>query len=905
MEEMTPDNYTLINFPRVQKSGGGICVMHKKHMKTKCERLLCEQSIECIKASACNFTFLCVYRPPPSNKNFSSHKEFVDKMETLIDEYMSRHDRLVILGDFNLHFDNPKDTYVKRFISILDNHGLTQLVKEKTHKCGHILDWVVSSQSEPCVISNLLVQDEFISDHSSITFNIPMSLIPKEKKVVTSRNIKGIDIEAFKDSINEKFANIDTLYPHLDFTNSIDVILRDVLDQHAPLFSREVPDRNSSPWFTEKVLTAKQHRRAAERKWRKSHLTVDRQVYQQATKDVQDIIRHERATYFTDKISNSRNCKTLFSVVNELCGKDKRNILPSDIPPNILPNAFGSFFKEKIDRIQNNITENCNNQMLQHFNMPEKEYNGTIFEKFNEVTSSEVLSIIASSSPKTCSIDSIPTDLLLKCIDVLLDPITEIINHSLELGKFPDCYKKAIVKPLLKKHNLDPEVLNNYRPVSNLSFISKILEKVVLKQINEHLAENNLLEPFQSAYRENHSTETALLKIFNDLLLCCDKGNMSVLTLLDLSAAFDTIDHSILFSRLSKSFGFSGNVMAWMKSYLKERTQKIVVNGHVSESFMLTCGVPQGSVLGPTLFVMYTAPLASIIKSHAIDHHMYADDTQLYKGVIPHNLPSLFIEFENCFQSINFWMTNNMLKLNGSKTEVLLCGSETNHKRINVSCMNFDDIEICFSNRVKNLGVIFDNSLSMDLQINQLVKCMNFELRRIARLKPYVPNKLVKTLVTSFVLSRLDYCNSLLVGLPNCKINKLQRVQNNAARLVLGREFDGSSNEMLAKLHWLPVRARIEFKIATLCFKCLNESAPSYLKDQISLYTPSRQLRSSDSNVLVIPKTRCKTFGDRAFCKAGPDIWNSLPEDILTLSSIDIFKSRLKTHLFNKYLLND
>ena len=250
-------------------------------------------------------------------------------------------------------------------------------------------------------------------------------------------------------------------------------------------------------------------------------------------------------------------------------------------------------------------------------------------------------------------------------------------------------------------------------------------------------------------------------------------------------------------------------------------------------------------------------------------------------------------------------MTNNMLKLNGSKTEVLLCGSETNHKRNNVPCMTFDDIEICFSNRVKNLGVIFDNSLSMDLQINQLVKCMNFELRRIARLKPYVPNKLVKTLVTSFVLSRLDYCNSLLVGLPNCKINKLQRVQNNAARLVLGREFDGSSNEMLAKLHWLPVRARIEFKIATLCFKCLNESAPSYLKDQISLYTPSRQLRSSDSNVLVIPKTRCKTFGDRAFCKAGPDIWNSLPEDILTLSSIDIFKSRLKTHLFNKYLLND
>ena len=258
-------------------------------------------------------------------------------------------------------------------------------------------------------------------------------------------------------------------------------------------------------------------------------------------------------------------------------------------------------------------------------------------------------------------------------------------------------------------------------------------------------------------------------------------------TLLDLSASFDTIDHAMLCRRLKEHFGIDGMALAWFRSYLAERSYSVAINGILSDEFPLEHGVPQGSVLGPRLFSLYVTPLASVIDIFDVDHHCYADDTQLRKEAHISNLSPMVKTVENCCVSVKSWMCKNGLKLNDAKTEVLICSSASNVKRIELPCVQIGDAKVNATTHARNLGVILDDRLSMVKEINNRVKIMNFELRRIAKMKKFLSYKSLKTVVSSLILSRLDYCSSLFLGLPKVLINKLQRVQNNAIRLVLGK----------------------------------------------------------------------------------------------------------------------
>ena len=276
-----------------------------------------------------------------------------------------------------------------------------------------------------------------------------------------------------------------------------------------------------------------------------------------------------------------------------------------------------------------------------------------------------------SSKTKSCQLDPVRTWTLKGCINQLLPTITEIINSSLEQGHFPPKLKESIFYPLLRKPALDPEDNNNFRPISNLSFLSETLERTAAVQLDNHLTDHQLYAKMQSAHRKYHSTESAL-KVFNYINTVIDNQHECVLVLLDLSEAFDTIDHKILINRLENEYGISGLALEWLKSYLQERPQRVVVNGTYSDPKCNCFGVPQGSVLRPLLFSLYYGPLEDVIRAHGIDAMMDADDSELYIIIKRSNRLVALDQLELCIDDVLCWNTQNGLKCNPTKGAFLL-----------------------------------------------------------------------------------------------------------------------------------------------------------------------------------------------------------------------------------------
>ncbi|KAK7097686.1 hypothetical protein V1264_004627 [Littorina saxatilis] len=246
-------------------------------------------------------------------------------------------------------------------------------------------------------------------------------------------------------------------------------------------------------------------------------------------------------------------------------------------------------------------------------------------------------------------------------------------------------------------------------------------------------------------------------------------------------------------------------------------------------------------------------------------------------------------------------MTENKLKLNSEKTEALLVGTRQKIASLTVTDLQLDDATVPFSPAVKSLGVFLDSTLSMQTHISFIIKTCFFHLRRMVSIRRYLTHDACVKLIVSLIFSRLDYCSSFLAGLPASSIHGLQRVQNAAARLTLRKTKRDHITPLLRSLHWLPVNTRISYKLSTLVYKCLNDSAPEYLQSSLDLYTqPSdRPLRSAaDPLCLHIPRSKLASAGQRAFPSAGPSVWNSLPLELRQSPSLDAFKSRLKTQFF-------
>ena len=892
ISNLLPHGFSMQHVHRTTRAGG-VAIVHKDNLQLLASECQDYQSFEYVERKfscrSASYNLVSLYRPPSL-----PFTQFLEDFTLYLESLLISKPRLIICGDFNIHMNKPDNPDTARFNQLLESSGLKQHVTGPTHKLGNTLDLLLTR--EPEEIFNINIVNDHISDHMTVFFDIELSKPTCPTKEIQYRKIKAIDINKFKSDIIE--SGLPNLKGDTDtLVESYNHVLGNLLDKHAPLKKRVITIHPDGEWMNDEIKNVRREKRKAERIMRKTGLEVHKQIYIELRNKLNGMICSAKRNYIQQCISQSDNGhKALFKNVNNLLNKKKSTALPQHDSAEDLCNRMATFFSEKIKIIHEGLAELQTETI--HLE-PDQVFNATCLNDFDLVTEEEVNKIIKKAASKSCCLDPIPTQLVKECLDVLLPLITRIINQSFANAYVPKAFKLAAVTPILKKANLIAEILKNFRPISNLPFLSKVLEKVAAKQMLKHKDTHSLREKMQSAYREFHSTETALIKICNDLLLSLDKKQCVFMVMLDLSAAFDTVNHQKLLDRLHTTFGIRGNAHKWVESYLKGRSQFVTIKGARSKTQQKTCDVPQGSILGPNLYEDYTAvPVGNIFRRNEILFHIYADDTQAYLPFEINTEKMSLERLENCLQEIRQWMAQNWLKLNDSKTEFIVFGSQANLDVLKTTSVTLGSENINISDCAKSIGATLDCHLNMNKQVVTTCRSAWYHLHQISKIRKFLTVDQTKSLVHAYVTSRLDQNNSLLLGLPKKLILRLQNIQNAAARLIMGVKKRDHITPSLIKLHWLPIERRIVFKVLLLIYKSLHGKGPKYLQDMLKPYNPPRDLRSASKNLLCVPDCHYMDTRKRAFSIRGPMEWNNLPQDLKSCSSVDSFKRALKTHLF-------
>src|SRR6218665_3013370 len=353
----------------------------------------------------------------------------------------------------------------------------------------------------------------------------------------------------------------------------------------------------------------------------------------------------------------------------------------------------------------------------------------------------------------------------------------------------------------------------------------------------------------QSGFRRNHSTETLLLRLLSDFYSTMDRGHVTLLALFDVSSVFDSVDHSILKHRLTTSFGLVDQPLAWLKSFLSDRSSCVVIGPSRSSWVPAPFGVPQGSVLGSLLYLLYTADIGLLLTELGLLHHLFADDVQAYAHTDPLAAETVLMQMSQAIDVLTSWMAANRLLLNPSKTQTIWLGGHRQLAKIDGQRLSSLFPHIAFSTCVRDLGAMLDSELTFSQYINFIARKCYYQLRQLRVVSRSLTHQSRLTLVHAFVTSRIDCCCSLLAGFPLGTLARLDRVLRSAARLVGGlSKFSSITAYMRDVLHWLPISDSIHYRITAIVSRCVLGCAPSSLRDlccPVSVLAARRVLRSA------------------------------------------------------------
>lgn len=892
INDLRINGYNFISCNSSSKRTGGVCVFINKKIKYSKVNVISQQiawymSLE-VNISKIPTILACVYLSASDNKS-----TILDSFEEWY-EQISTGKQVVVCGDFNIDMLSLT-THARRLRNYCDDNGLKLLVDEPTRIASEsktMIDLCASNINKnkiECKVS----QDDQISDHSLIEINICGT---KEINIVKNRQIyvwNNYDKVKFWQSI-ESWQHTWSVVESKSINDKMDWLLNN-LSESANQF-KSIKTINSKPDFFDNEL--EQMRREKNRLYKTAQYSINNsnssknwQDYRQYKDNYKNKIRAKKYEINQRRLDRVKGdskgtWKVLKSILNKenneiLCIKHNNKEYEDDYT---IANEFNKFFVKSIVDLNTSIP------LIPFEDDIIDEGNNMAFS-FRGVSITDIKHCVREIKNNNDEF-FLNSNVLLDAIFIIGQQLTNIINESFDSGIFPEALKKSTVVPIQKVNGT--QLINEFRPINMLPCVEKLIEKLAYQQINNFVQQNDLLKEHQSGFRCQHSCETAINDVLYEWKQAQEESKVIVAVFLDLQRAFETIDTDILVYKLKK-YGVKNKESLWFSSYLKNRRQIVKIGETRSEQMNNQLGVPQGSILGPLLFLLYINDIGNCLKYCRIK--MFADDTLIY---ITTDRVEVAIERINQDLSLLFKkLCQNKLKLNINKTKaMILTNKKYNDDEIEIS-INEGKIEIV--DNIKYLGVVIDNKLKMNKNIDYLCKKIGKKANIISRLRYELNLHQKLNIYKAIIHPHFIYCSSILYLANQTDISRLQKLQNTCMRHILKANRFTSSNLLLSALNLMNVRQTIMYYTTIFIHKIVNSQSPSYLTNRIK-YRGSNHGERKLRNASELERSKAtKSCTQNALFHNGIKLYNSIPNYIRNEKSNYILKKKLKSYIFGKF----
>lgn len=875
--------YTLYRNDRLYKGGGGVAAFINSNLNATVLQLS-DTSL----AARPEFMFFEVrvtgtpmlvgvcYRAPGLG--------FLDEFEHVLLDLMVRYSHVIIMGDFNSNLLGPATHDQTYLTTMFHSCGMTILPLQATHHTSTCDTWldVMAISDSTHIVHHGQLSVPGLSKHD-LVFCVYRLLPPKpHPQIIRYRYYKGIDFIKFHEDAlrvpwDEIISGNDIDRIIIEFNRAIITLF----DKHAPITTKRVT-RKPAPWITDHIRQLQRQRDSAFRKAKRTKIPNDWIAYKRLRNKVQQQFRNAKIRFFYNSFSNKKSSKTMWSKVKQLGISKSTAMHPISLDLNVINDYFVNipvdvtraqdYYRELTDAP---LVVPCRNQF-----------------SFTAVTESDVLRAVLRLTSNAVGADNIPIKFIKDSLSVTLPVITSIFNKSLSLSVFPAAWKNAIVRPLQK--NTSPTTPSDYRPISILPALSKCLERIVHNQMSSYIEHNNILSNIQSGFRPQHSTTSALLKITEDIRSAMDKRQGTVLTLFDFSKAFDCVYHPLLLFKL-KAVGFSESCVGWVESYLSNRRQCVKTYNNESCWRPVTRGVPQGSVLGPLLFSLYINDVTTVIQHSQC--HLYADDLQIYQHFPISNFQNTVNDTNIDITSIISWANRHGLKLNESKTQVIVIGSSRLIPKIDLTTapkLKIMDHYLDYSDKVKNLGLLITRNLGWKDQIVETCNKVFSGIHSLKRFAPYLPFDMKVILVSALIFPYFNYCDIVMDDMTVELSDKLQRAQNYCIRFIFNLRRDAHVTPFFNHLSLLKLKELRQYHALTFLHAVLKTGSPRYIFERFKFLSQiSSHSTRYGSSQLSIPHHN-SMFLNKSFTVSVCRSWNSLPDSLRNMDDSAGFRAGLK-----------
>ena len=898
--EILFDGYTLLRKDRIDKGGGGVAIYIKQSLQfIERPNIISDNMLEMLwaeiilKDSKDNFLVSCLYRPPNAPPIY--YNAIIDSLQLACNEDKP----FMVLGDLNINYQLDENLHSNHIYMMEQLFSLTQLITDPTRVTNHsstLIDVILTTCPSKHLTSG--VYESNLSDHYMVYTEV--NILPEKRphKEVRFRNYNHFNTESFLHEchmLHEELF-IDSKSSHLKYQTPSDKLeflwnkwkntFVQLSDKHAPFKITRMKQRQNK-WITPDILQEIYKRDHLHKKAVKSSVSNRENTfwleYRKQRNHVTKIINKAKLDYYTDITDAYKTKPRKF-------WKEIKAVIPSkstEALNDISPDAFNEFFanigKKVADTLPSSDEYTCPLQDSLHA------------FRFREVDNLIVKKIILSL-PKDSKNDifNIDTKLLSIAVDIISPFITKLINLSFEYGYCPTDWKLARVTPAFKAKG-DENDKNNYRPLSVIGHIAMLIEKCAQKQLMEYLLDHRFINIDQFAYLSKHSTQTCLHRLIDDVLENINEKEITALCFLDIKKCFDTIDHSILLTKLHK-YGIRDNELNWFKSYLHERKQVVICKSKASTERELKIGVPQGTVLGPLLFLLFVNDLSNVITNASIN--IYADDVVVYSSHSSRDI--LQEQMQSVMNNVNNWYRQNRLNLSLDKCNTMVI---SNNSRTPIR-----DFHLYLGNTLlkqipstKYLGLIIDEKLKWHEHVLSVVKKININNAKLRRLAKILPFELRRKIHNSFSVPCIDYSATVWGNFSQKNTLLINRVEHMAARAITRNyDFINTRGADLMKQVNLPTfKERFQYNTSLLMYKAVNNDVPDYIANKITFNADINQynLRSSSNNSLLLPLPKCEIY-KKSLSYSGPMTWNTLSEPIRFSTSIGSFKTQYKKLYF-------